>query len=42
MPDTLSSRLAPLELPDVDGNKLCLGETWAKQPAVVVFLRHWG
>ena len=42
MPETFSSRLAPLELPDVDGKFVRLGQFWAEQPAIVVFLRHWG
>jgi hypothetical protein len=42
MPDSLSSKLAPLELPDVDGNRLRLGLTWSEESAIVVFLRHWG
>ena len=40
--DSLSARLAPISLPDADGNPLRLGALWADAPAVVVFLRHYG
>ena len=40
--DTISARLANVELPDVDGKKVRLGSLWAEQPAVIIFLRHWG
>ena len=39
---TLAAALAPITLPDVDGKLIQLGSLWADQPAVVVFLRHWG
>ncbi|HZU31713.1 MAG TPA: hypothetical protein VFB79_11395 [Candidatus Angelobacter sp.] len=42
MPDTFSSKLADLTLPDPDGNTTRLGSLWASQPAVLVFLRHYG
>ena len=42
MAETLSARLANIELPDVDGKKVRLGSLWADKPAVVIFLRHWG
>ena len=42
MAETLSSRLAALELPDAEGKKVRLGSLWAERPAVVIFLRHWG
>lgn len=42
MPDTYSSKLSPLTLPDVDGKPVRLGSLWSDSPAVVVFLRHWG
>jgi prostamide/prostaglandin F2alpha synthase len=29
-------------LPDADGKEIRLGTLWEKQPAVVVFLRHYG
>lgn len=42
MTDSLSATLAPLVLPDVDGNKTRLGDLWRETPAVLVFLRHYG
>jgi prostamide/prostaglandin F2alpha synthase len=40
--DSLSSKLAEIALPDVDGREILLGSLWAENPAVVVFLRHYG
>jgi hypothetical protein len=34
--------LAGVVLQDADGADVQLGELWAKRPAVVVFLRHYG
>jgi len=42
MAESLSSKLAEISLPDVDGNQVRLGTLWADAPAVVVFLRHYG
>ena len=42
VPETFSSRIAPLEVPDVDGKQVRLGSLWAERPAIIVFLRHWG
>jgi len=42
MQGTLNSRLAMIELPDTDGGELRLGSLWLHQPAVIVFLRHYG
>jgi hypothetical protein len=42
MPDTLSSSLAQIELPDPDGRAVRLGSLWENGPAVVAFLRHYG
>lgn len=39
---TFSEVLAPLTLPDADGQKVRLGSLWERQPAVLVFLRHYG
>ena len=39
---TLSATLAPIELPDPDGNGVRLGSLWQDRPAIVVFLRHYG
>ncbi len=41
-PRGLAARLAPIVLPDTDGQPLRLGSLWADAPAVVVFLRHYG
>jgi len=42
MVESLSSRLTMIVLPDADGRELRLGSLWATQPAVMVFLRHYG
>lgn len=42
MEPTLNSRLAMIQLPDSDGRELRLGSLWLRQPAVIVFLRHYG
>jgi hypothetical protein len=42
MPESISSKLAGLTLPDADHHPVQLGSLWAKTPAVVVFLRHYG
>lgn len=42
MADSLSSKLAGISLPDVDGNSVRMGSLWASGPAVIVFLRHYG
>jgi hypothetical protein len=42
MDRTLNSRLSMIILPDVDGRELRFGSLWIRQPAVVVFLRHYG
>jgi hypothetical protein len=39
---TLNSRLAMISLPDSDGRRIRLGSFWLRQPAVIVFLRHYG
>jgi len=38
----LSEALAPIVLPDSGGQPLRLGSLWESQPAVLVFLRHYG
>jgi hypothetical protein len=38
----LAESLAPVVLPDADCREIRLGSLWEKQPAVVVFLRHYG
>jgi len=42
MNSALNSRIAMINLPDGDGRELVLGSLWLRQPAVVVFLRHYG
>jgi hypothetical protein len=42
MPESFSSKLAGISLPDVEGNALRLGSLWESGPAAVVFLRHYG
>ena len=42
MSESLSARLAPISLPDADGRAYRLGSLWERQPAVIVFLRHYG
>jgi hypothetical protein len=42
MSHTLSEALAPIILTDADGQPLRLGSLWERQPAVLVFLRHYG
>jgi hypothetical protein len=42
MEATLNSRLAMIQLPDTDGREVRLGALWLRQPAVIVFLRHYG
>jgi len=42
MAGTLSEALAGIVLPDCDGHEIQLGSLWERQPAVLVFLRHYG
>jgi len=42
MAESLSSKLAGITLPDADGKPTRLGSLWESEPAVVVFLRHYG
>jgi len=42
MPDTLSQRLAGITLPDAFGKSIRLGSLWENNPAILVFLRHYG
>lgn len=39
---TVAAKLAGLELPDADGNRVRLGALWETAPAALVFLRHYG
>jgi hypothetical protein len=38
----VSSELAQAEVVDLDGNHHRLDELWAKRPAVLIFVRHFG
>jgi hypothetical protein len=42
MDSTLNSRLAMIYLPDSEGREIRLGSLWLRQPAIIVFLRHYG
>jgi hypothetical protein len=42
MKKSMSERLAGIVLPDAEGNQIRLGSLWESQPAVIVFLRHYG
>jgi hypothetical protein len=42
MPEALSERLAGVVLPDALGKTIRLGSLWENNPAVLVFLRHYG
>ena len=42
MEGTYSSRLDLITLPECEGRDVRLGSLWDQQPAVVVFLRHYG
>jgi len=39
---TLNGRIAMIRLPDSDGREIRLGSLWLEEPAVIVFLRHYG
>ena len=40
--ESFSARLANLVLPESGGGDVRLGSLWERNPAVIVFLRHWG
>ena len=42
MVGSLSAKLADIVLPDAAGGDVRLGSLWEQNPAVVVFLRHYG
>ena len=42
MQQTLSAQLAGMVLPDAEGQEFRLGALWERNPAVIVFLRHYG
>jgi len=39
---SLSEALADITLPDSNGGLVRLGSLWKSNPAVIVFLRHYG
>jgi hypothetical protein len=41
-PPKRADTLAEIVLPDHDGNDVRLGQLWQQQPAVLVWLRHYG
>lgn len=42
MPKSISAKLADIVLPEAGGKEVHLGSLWERNPAVVVFLRHYG
>ena len=42
MPESISSKLANLVLPEASGGEIRLGSLWEGTPAALVFLRHYG
>ena len=42
MSESFSAKLADIVLPEAGGSDVRLGSLWDKDPAVVVFLRHYG
>jgi hypothetical protein len=42
MAESFSARLANIVLPEAAGGDVRLGALWEREPAVVVFLRHYG
>ncbi len=42
MSETLSAALAGIALPDTEGREVRLGDLWRDDPAILVFLRHYG
>jgi hypothetical protein len=41
-PRRSADALADIVLPDQDGNAVRLGDLWRDEPAVLVWLRHYG
>ena len=39
---TVASRLAKIDVLDVQGHKVTLGGLWKDNPVVLVFIRHFG
>jgi hypothetical protein len=42
MADAISAKLANIVLAEAAGGEVRLGSLWEENPAVVVFLRHYG
>jgi hypothetical protein len=42
MTESVSAKLADVVLPDAGGDEIRLSSLWERNPAVVVFLRHYG
>ncbi|MFZ1919035.1 MAG: hypothetical protein WAU58_15785 [Terriglobales bacterium] len=42
MAESFSAKLANIVLPEAGGGDVRLGSLWETNPAVVVFLRHYG
>lgn len=42
MAESFSAKLANIVLPETGGGDVRLGSLWEKDPAVIVFLRHYG
>jgi len=42
MAESVSATLANVVLPEAGGGEVRLGSLWERDPAVVVFLRHYG
>ena len=42
MAESFSAKLADIVLPEAAGAEVRLGSLWETNPAVVVFLRHYG
>jgi hypothetical protein len=39
---TIDPQFAALELQDLDGRPVRLGDLWKEKPAAIVFVRHFG
>ncbi len=42
MAESFSAKLAKIVLPEAEGGDVRLGSLWETNPAVIVFLRHYG
>jgi hypothetical protein len=42
MAESFSGRLADILLPESRGAQVRLGSLWENNPAVIIFLRHYG